>query len=189
MQGHPIHLWDALSGELRASYRVYNAADEVTAACSIAFDRQGQRLFAGLNNRLCIFDVARPGRYCKNIVPHSRASPGLQGVALMRLNRISLREVSLQAALQWVTLLLHGSKCPQGCQALYCRIFGKHQRLQWGKSTSLFLPQASYRAWLATQTDQPCWLLDPIWATLASLRRTLETSCTCCKVSEAASLR
>lgn len=80
-QGHPIHLWDALSGELRASYRVYNAADEVTAACSIAFDGQGQRLFAGLNNRLCIFDLARPGRYYKNIVPHSRASPGLQGVA------------------------------------------------------------------------------------------------------------
>ena len=83
MQGHPIHLWDALSGELRASYRVYNAADEVTAACSIAFDEQGHRLFAGLNNRLCIFDVARPGRYYKNIVPHSRASPGLQGLPLM----------------------------------------------------------------------------------------------------------
>ncbi len=89
MQGHPIHLWDALSGELRASYRVYNAADEVTAACSIAFDGQGQRLFAGLNNRLCIFDVARPGRYCKNIVPHSRASPGLQGVALMCSIKVS----------------------------------------------------------------------------------------------------
>ena len=83
MQGHPIHLWDALSGQLRASYRVYNAADEVTAACSIAFDAQGQRLYAGLNNRLCIFDVARPGRYCKNIVPHTRASPGLQGVFLL----------------------------------------------------------------------------------------------------------
>ena len=72
-------MWDALSGQLRASYRVYNAADEVTAACSIAFDAQGQRLYAGLNNRLCIFDVARPGRYCKNLVPHSRAAPGLQG--------------------------------------------------------------------------------------------------------------
>ena len=90
MQGHPIHLWDALSGELRASYRVYNAADEVTAACSIAFDAQGQRLFAGLNNRLCIFDVARPGRYCKNIVPHSRASPGLQGNLLTLLSFNSL---------------------------------------------------------------------------------------------------
>lgn len=85
MQGHPIHLWDALSGELRASYRVYNAADEVTAACSIAFDAPGQRIFAGLNNRLCIFDVARPGRYYQNIVPHSRASPGLQGTALQSI--------------------------------------------------------------------------------------------------------
>ena len=61
---------------------VYNAADEVTAACSLAFDAPGQRLFAGLNNRLCIFDVARPGRYYRNIVPHSRASPGLQGAPL-----------------------------------------------------------------------------------------------------------
>lgn len=36
-RGHPVHLWDACSGQLRCSYRPYNAVDEPTAAYSLAF--------------------------------------------------------------------------------------------------------------------------------------------------------
>ena len=39
MQGHPVHLWDALSGQLRATYAAHNAADEVHAATSLAFSQ------------------------------------------------------------------------------------------------------------------------------------------------------
>lgn len=128
MQGHPIHLWDALSGQLRASYRVYDAADEVTAACSVAFDTQGQRLIAGLNNRLCIFDVARPGRYCKNIVPHSRASPGLQGARFVLLLasccKLLLRATWMcrlyQAPLQANALSGQSINCMSGNQEYAC---------------------------------------------------------------------
>ncbi|KAJ4976036.1 hypothetical protein NE237_001142 [Protea cynaroides] len=59
---HPIHLWDATSGQLRCTYRAYDAMDEITAAFSVAFNHAGNKLFAGYNNSLRVFDVHRPGR-------------------------------------------------------------------------------------------------------------------------------
>jgi hypothetical protein len=43
-QGIPIHLWDAVTGELRCSYRGYDDADEPTPAFSLAFSPDGARL-------------------------------------------------------------------------------------------------------------------------------------------------
>ncbi|RVX08473.1 Telomerase Cajal body protein 1 [Vitis vinifera] len=40
---HPIHLWDAASGELRCTYRAYDAVDEITTAFSIAFNPAGTK--------------------------------------------------------------------------------------------------------------------------------------------------
>ncbi|XP_022927126.1 telomerase Cajal body protein 1 [Cucurbita moschata] len=40
---HPIHLWDAASGELRCTYRAYDAMDEITAAFSISFNPAGTK--------------------------------------------------------------------------------------------------------------------------------------------------
>ena len=59
---HPIHLWDAASGELRCTYRAYDAVDEITTAFSIAFNPAGTKIFAGYNKCLRVFDVHRPGR-------------------------------------------------------------------------------------------------------------------------------
>ncbi|CAH9133702.1 unnamed protein product [Cuscuta epithymum] len=59
---HPIHLWDAFSGQLRCTYRAYNAVDEITAAFSIAFNPSGTKIFAGYNKSLRVFDIHRPGR-------------------------------------------------------------------------------------------------------------------------------
>lgn len=59
---HPIHLWDAVSGQLRCSYRAYDAMDEITAALSISFNSLGTKLFAGYNKSMRVFDVHRPGR-------------------------------------------------------------------------------------------------------------------------------
>ncbi|WOK99193.1 hypothetical protein Cni_G07905 [Canna indica] len=59
---HPIHLWDANSGQLRCTYRAYDAMDEITAALSISFNTSGSKLFAGYNKYLRVFDVHRPGR-------------------------------------------------------------------------------------------------------------------------------
>lgn len=59
---HPIHLWDASSGELRCTYRAYDAMDEITAAFSIAFNPSGTKIFAGYNKSVRVFDLHRPGR-------------------------------------------------------------------------------------------------------------------------------
>ncbi|CAL9079622.1 unnamed protein product [Musa textilis] len=59
---HPIHLWDANSGQLRCTYRAYDAMDEITAALSVCFNTSGSKLFAGYNKFLRVFDVHRPGR-------------------------------------------------------------------------------------------------------------------------------
>lgn len=59
---HPIHLWDANSGQLRCTYRAYDAMDEITAAFSIGFNPSGNKIFAGYNKAIRVFDVHRPGR-------------------------------------------------------------------------------------------------------------------------------
>ena len=52
---HPMHMWDAYSGALRASYAAYNHLDEVIAAHSVAFDPSGERLYCGFERAVRIF--------------------------------------------------------------------------------------------------------------------------------------
>jgi WD40 repeat protein len=59
---HPVHLWDAFTGGLRATYRGYNHLDEVAAAYSLAFNPAGDKIFAGYDRMVRVFDVGRPGR-------------------------------------------------------------------------------------------------------------------------------
>lgn len=44
---HPLHLWDAFTGSLRATYRAYDHLDEVVAANSVCFNTNGDKIFAG----------------------------------------------------------------------------------------------------------------------------------------------
>ncbi|XP_010529395.1 PREDICTED: telomerase Cajal body protein 1 [Tarenaya hassleriana] len=59
---HPIHLWDSSSGEIRCTYRAYDAMDEITAAFSVGFNPDGTKIFAGYNSSVRVFDIHRPGR-------------------------------------------------------------------------------------------------------------------------------
>jgi len=59
-RAHPIHLWDACTGALRCTYRAYDAADEITAAYSLAFSPDAATLWAGYNKTLRVFNVNRP---------------------------------------------------------------------------------------------------------------------------------
>ncbi|XP_078170957.1 transducin/WD40 repeat-like superfamily protein [Carex rostrata] len=59
---HPIHLWDCITGQLRCTYRAYDAVDEITAALSVSFNSSATKLFAGYNKKMRVFDVHRPGR-------------------------------------------------------------------------------------------------------------------------------
>lgn len=44
---HPLHMWDAFTGTLRATYRAYDHLDEVVAANSVCFNTSGDKIFAG----------------------------------------------------------------------------------------------------------------------------------------------
>lgn len=46
---HPIHLWDAVSGQIRCSYLGYNHYDELDSAYSLAFNMEGDKLYCGAN--------------------------------------------------------------------------------------------------------------------------------------------
>ncbi|KAM3823907.1 LOW QUALITY PROTEIN: telomerase Cajal body protein 1 [Vipera latastei] len=63
---NPVHVWDAFSGELRASFRPYNHLDELTAAHSLCFTPDGTQLFCGFDKMVRVFDTSRPGRSCEN---------------------------------------------------------------------------------------------------------------------------
>jgi WD40 repeat protein len=68
----PIHLFDAYTGQIRASYRAYDQYDDLSAALSLSFNIDGTRLYAGFARMVRVFDVSRPGKYveerptCKN---------------------------------------------------------------------------------------------------------------------------
>ena len=83
---HPLHMWDACTGEVRCSYRGYNDVDEPTAAYSAAFSPDGARLAAGYNKAMYVFDVTRPGRDYKRINTHKRKhAESLPGTCLPTL--------------------------------------------------------------------------------------------------------
>ncbi len=66
-------------GELRCTYRAYDAADEVTAAFSLAFDPEGGRLYCGYNRAIRSWDVARPGRDYQTLTTYQKGQEGQPG--------------------------------------------------------------------------------------------------------------
>lgn len=61
-RGQPCHVWDAIHGDLIATFRSYDQVDEVESAFSVAFSPDGSRLVTGHDKYIRIFDTQRPGR-------------------------------------------------------------------------------------------------------------------------------
>eukprot|EP00850_Spirogloea_muscicola_P007429 SM000037S13564 [mRNA] locus=s37:654336:658774:- [translate_table: standard] len=96
---HPVHLWDAVSGEvdlpaadieraaaghcrlqLRCTYRAYDHLDEVTAAHSLAFTPAGDKLYCGYNKIIRVFDTSIPGRDFQQHSTLTKARDGQNGI-------------------------------------------------------------------------------------------------------------
>lgn len=73
-QHEPVQMWDAYNGQLRCSYRSYNAVDEVESALSVIFSPDGQNIVAGYKKYLNIFQTDVPGRDYYSIPIKSPAS-------------------------------------------------------------------------------------------------------------------
>ena len=61
----PIHLIDAYTSDIRASYRPYNGADEMEGPTVVQFSPDGRRVYGTgfrSDRTIAVFDVARPGR-------------------------------------------------------------------------------------------------------------------------------
>lgn len=58
----PIHLIDQHSFTSRCSYRCYDHMDEIESASCLAFNSQGDKLYAGSKSMVRCFDISRPGR-------------------------------------------------------------------------------------------------------------------------------
>lgn len=64
-RGQPVHLVDAYTSKIRASYRPYNALDEMESPTVVTFSPDGQRIVtAGFrtDRTIHVFDIANPGR-------------------------------------------------------------------------------------------------------------------------------
>ncbi|XP_057710955.1 telomerase Cajal body protein 1 [Corythoichthys intestinalis] len=77
---NPVHLWDAFSGEVRASFRPYNHLDELTAAHSLGFSPDGSRLYCGFDKTVRVFHTERPGRDCEVRPTAAKKQSGQSGI-------------------------------------------------------------------------------------------------------------
>ena len=75
-RGHPVHLWDAFTGRLAASYTALNAVAELDTAMAVAFSNDGSALYATYAHRLCAFITARPGAEPHSL-PMKTVLPGM----------------------------------------------------------------------------------------------------------------
>lgn len=61
----PIHLYDAYTGSIRATYRPFNRLDELESPTVVSFSPDGQHIFCGgfrTNRSIHVFDTNLPGR-------------------------------------------------------------------------------------------------------------------------------
>lgn len=89
-RAHPVHLWDACTGALRASYRSHDAADEPEAAFSVAFTPDGSRIFCGYSKYIRIFDLEQPGRHHSGAITTAKARSFLCRAGAHRIDRLRL---------------------------------------------------------------------------------------------------
>jgi WD40 repeat protein len=79
---HPVHLWDAYDGSLRATYVAKNSLDQIAPAASVAASPCGSRLFCGFDRMVRVFDVGRPGIACEErpTIRSRRSREGQRGL-------------------------------------------------------------------------------------------------------------
>ncbi|KAF9198693.1 Telomerase Cajal body protein 1 [Haplosporangium sp. Z 27] len=79
---HPVHLWDAFTGELRCSYTIVDHCEVNVAPNALCFNLDGSKIYCGSNNMIQIFDTTRPGRDSlkRPTVPTRKSRKGQKGV-------------------------------------------------------------------------------------------------------------
>ncbi|EFN80355.1 telomerase Cajal body protein 1 [Harpegnathos saltator] len=107
----PAHLWDAITGELRATYRAYNQVDEIEASISIQFVNSASEIWCGFQNVVRTFDTNRPGRQTNDIF-FKHSFPNMGGlVSCIRENPYMPGLVALGSYSKCIGLYKDGPIC------------------------------------------------------------------------------
>ncbi|KAG5311415.1 WAP53 protein, partial [Pseudoatta argentina] len=107
----PVHLWDAFTGELRATYRAYNQVDEVEASISVQFVDSGREIWCGFKNAVRTFDTNHPGRQTSDIY-FKHEFPNMTGlVSCIRENPIMPGLVAFGTYSKCIGLYKDGPLC------------------------------------------------------------------------------
>jgi hypothetical protein len=62
MKDHPIHLYDSISNQIRATYKIHNLQDELASICTINYNASFSHMFAGGNSFIYVFDLSNPSQ-------------------------------------------------------------------------------------------------------------------------------
>jgi WD40 repeat protein len=79
---HPLRLFDATSGLVRASYITIDHVDQITAPHAVAFNLDGSKILCGFENSIQIFDTCFPGKECLRVplTTCRKSSDGIKGI-------------------------------------------------------------------------------------------------------------
>lgn len=161
----PVHLWDAYTGKIRASYRAYDYADEIHSALSLCFSTTGEDIYCGFKNAINIFDISKPGRECE---------------------KYNLKEISGQKGI--VSCICENPSVPQLFAAgTYSKTIGLYTRsheficlLTGQKSglTHLRFSDDGLKLFSGARMDNEiiCWDIRSPGNVLLSMKRTVETN-------------
>lgn len=79
-RSHPVHIYDATTGDVRASYRPYTLSDELAQAHSICFSPDGDRIYVGGKASIYEFAVENPGRDHSTLETYQKGQDGQPGI-------------------------------------------------------------------------------------------------------------
>ncbi|OBZ90666.1 Telomerase Cajal body protein 1 [Choanephora cucurbitarum] len=80
VRDHPIQLWDACTGSVRASYRAIDHCERFVGPNVLCFNLDGSKIYTGYENMIEIFDTYSGSSDKKPTIPKRKSRHGQKGI-------------------------------------------------------------------------------------------------------------
>ncbi|KAI8089540.1 WD40-repeat-containing domain protein [Halteromyces radiatus] len=83
VRDHPVRLWDATTGKVRASYSVVDHRERFIGPNVVKFNLDGTKIYCGYENMIEIFDLNTPGNNISTKIattPNRKSKKGQKGI-------------------------------------------------------------------------------------------------------------